>query len=56
MSAHVTKSYVWGKLYKRTSLEGILFDEQEKIEDAWFNMQFVFRNKNMEAFFIDIPL
>lgn len=56
MSSRVTKTNVWGKLYKRTSLEGLLFDEQEKIEDAWFNMQFVFRNKNMEACFIDIPL
>lgn len=56
MSSHVTKTYVWGKLYRRTSLEGILFDEQEKIEDAWFNMQFVFHNKNMRACFIDIPL
>lgn len=56
MSAHVTKSYVWGKLYKRKSLEGLLFDEQEKIEDAWFNMQFVLLNKNMKACFVDIPL
>ena len=56
MSAHVTKSYVWGKLYKRKCLEGLLFDEQEKIEDAWFNMQFVLLNKNMKACFVDIPL
>ena len=56
MSSNVTKSYVWGKLYRRTSMDGLLFDKQEKIEDAWFNMQFVFRNKNMEACFIDIPL
>lgn len=56
MSAHVTKSYVWAKLYKRECLEGLSFDEQEKIEDDWFNLQFASRNPDMRGCFIDIPL
>lgn len=32
------------------------FDEQEKIEDDWFNLQFAFRNPDLRGCFIDIPL
>lgn len=56
MSAHVTKSYVWAKLYKRECLGGLSFDKQEKIEDDWFNLQFASRNPDMRGCFIDIPL
>ena len=57
ISLHVTKSYVWGRLYKRISLEGVFFDEQVKtLEDVWFNAQFASRNPNMKGFFIDVPL
>lgn len=56
MSAHVTKTYVWGKLFKRDCLQGILFDETEKIEDEWFNLEFVSKNPDMKCCFVDIPL
>ena len=56
MSAHVTKSYVWAKLYKRECLKDLSFDEKEQIEDDWFNVQFVSRNPNMKAYFVDVPL
>ena len=55
-SSRITKSYVWAKLYKRECLEGLSFDEQEQIEDDWFNVQFVSQNPNMRGYFIDIPM
>ena len=54
--SRITKSYVWAKLYKRECLEGLFFDEQEKIEDDWFNLQFASRNPDLRGCFIDIPL
>ena len=47
---------MWTKLYKRECLEGLSLDEQEQIEDDWYNLQFVSRNPNMTGCFIDIPL
>lgn len=56
MYKHITKDYVWGKLYKRECLDGITFDEELRIEDTWFNMQFAAHNPNMKACYINIPL
>ena len=39
MSSHKTNSYVWGRIFKREIIANILFQEDEKVEDAVYNLQ-----------------
>lgn len=56
MSSHKTKSYVWGRIFKREIIANILFQEDEKVEDAVYNLQVALKNPNLKAAFVDLPL
>lgn len=50
------KSYVWGKLFRHQLINGIQFDESEKIEDTLFNMEVLLNNKEMKITYVDVQL
>lgn len=55
-SSHETKSYVWGRIYKRELIENIYFDEQEMVEDAVFNSNVFVAKKELKAVYVNAPL
>lgn len=56
MAFNRVKSYVWGKLYRREIIDGVLFSEQLKIEDADFNLKAIEKNPFLKAVCINEPL
>lgn len=56
MVSHETKRTVWGRIYKRSILEGILFDEKMKIEDTTYNMMVALKNPHLIGAYVDLAL
>ena len=56
VSNRITKSHVWGRLYKKDCIKDILFDETEKVEDAYYNMLVILNNENLKSCYCDNPL
>lgn len=57
INTYAIKNFAWRRLFRRSSIEGIWFDENEKIEDYVFNMDLiVFGPKELKMVYTDIPL
>lgn len=56
MSSHTVKSYVWGRIYKRSTVSSIRFKEKVQFEDALYNLMFVSANPLLNAAVIDEKL
>ena len=51
-----TKNFVWRRIYSRSIISGIRFDETLKIEDALFNIQVVANKPDLRVAYIPEPL
>lgn len=51
-----TKMSVWARIFKREIIANILFQEDEKVEDAVYNLQVALNNPNLKAAYVDLPL
>lgn len=56
ISNRKSKSHVWGRLYKRSTIQGLEFDEAMQIEDAMYNLVYIHQNLTLKAIYITAPL
>ena len=56
MSAHNTKSFIWGRLYRREMIGDLRFDETIHIEDAPFNAALMQANPAAGIVYVDLRL
>ena len=56
MMSHETKKQVWGRIYKKSSIQGILFDEEIKMEDVVYNITFALNNPNLKGGYVDLAI
>lgn len=52
-SSFSTKAYVWRRLYKRTVVDQILFDESEKMEDSVYNTDVIRKKHDLNIVYVD---
>lgn len=50
------KNHVWRKLFKKEIIDGIWFDEKEKIEDYVYNLAILLKNRQLKICYIDSVL
>lgn len=56
-SKSTVKGLVWAKLYKKSKLANIKFNEKVKfLEDALFNLSVICSHNNILIYYIDLPL
>ena len=55
-SNHSTKTYIWKRLYKRSVLKNIAFNEKVAIEDSVFNLDVLVTNTDLKIVYVDAIL
>lgn len=56
MSKHGMKSFVWGRIYTKSIIGEVRFNENIKVEDAVFNASLMQKNADVRIVFVDLQL